>query len=66
LTWQAALTEEGLRDEHMVSSNVGSGLGPATESVLRSLRGEVPDNVYNNEVIPLWERRFGGKSVWDI
>jgi hypothetical protein len=51
----------------MVSSNVGSGLGPgiewATESVLRALRGEVPDNVYNKEVIPRWERRFGGQSV---
>jgi hypothetical protein len=30
---------------------------------LRALRGEVPDNVYNKEVIPRWERRFGGKSV---
>lgn len=54
---------------HMVSSNVGSGLKPgvtwATQSVLRALRGEVPDNVYNKEVIPQWESRFGGKSVWD-
>ena len=52
----------------MVSSNVGSGLGPgirwATESVLCALRGEVPDNVYNKDVIPRWEGRFGGKSVW--
>src|SRR5437899_402659 len=57
-----------LLSPHMVSSNVGSGLGPgiqwATQSVLRALRGEVPDNVYNKEVIPRWERRFGGKSVW--
>jgi hypothetical protein len=47
---------------------VGSGLGPgiawATESVLSALRGEVPDNVYNKDVIPRWQRRFGGKSVW--
>jgi len=54
---------------HMVSFNAGSGLGPgiqwATESVLRALRGEVPDNVYNKEVIPRWERRFGGTSVWE-
>jgi phosphoglycerate dehydrogenase-like enzyme len=53
---------------HMVSFNAGSGLGPgiqwATESVLAALRGEVPDNVYNKEVIPRWERRFGGTSVW--
>jgi hypothetical protein len=52
----------------MVSSNVGSGLGPgirwATESVLHALRGDVPDNVYNREVIPRWQSRFGGQSVW--
>src|SRR3989442_1241800 len=61
------LGDKVLLSPHMVSSNVGSGLGPgiqwATESVLRALRGEVPDNVYNKEVIPRWERRFGGKSV---
>src|SRR5712691_9166650 len=63
------LGDRVLLSPHMVSSNVGSGLGPgiewATESVLRALRGEVPDNVYNKEVIPRWERRFGGKSVWE-
>jgi hypothetical protein len=52
----------------MVSSNVGSGLGPgirwATESVLAALRGEVPDNVFNKDVIPRWRRRFAGTSVW--
>ena len=62
------LGDKVLLSPHMVSSNVGSGLGPgirwATDSVLAALRGEVPDNVYNKEVIPLWERRFGGKSVW--
>jgi D-3-phosphoglycerate dehydrogenase / 2-oxoglutarate reductase len=63
------LGDKVLLSPHMVSSNVGSGLGPgirwATESVLAALRGEVPDNVYNKEVIPRWERRFGGKAVWD-
>ena len=62
------LGDKVLLSPHMVSSNVGSGLGPgirwATESVLHALRGEIPDNVYNKEVIPRWERRFGGKSVW--
>jgi phosphoglycerate dehydrogenase-like enzyme len=52
---------------HMVSQNRGSGLGPgivwATESVLAALRGELPDNVFNKEVIPRWRQRFGGKSV---
>jgi phosphoglycerate dehydrogenase-like enzyme len=62
------LGDRVLLSPHVVSNNVGSGLGPgiawATESVLWALRGEVPDNVYNKEVIPRWERRFGGKSVW--
>lgn len=52
---------------HMVSSNVGSGLKPgvlwATRSVISALRGEVPDNVYNKEVIDQWQSRFGGKSL---
>jgi phosphoglycerate dehydrogenase-like enzyme len=52
---------------HMASSNYGSGLGPgitwATESVLKALRGEVPDNVYNKEVIPRWLQRFQGTTV---
>jgi D-3-phosphoglycerate dehydrogenase len=63
------LGDRVLLSPHMVSSNVGSGLGPgirwATESVLHALRGEVPDNVYNKDVIPRWQSRFGGKSVWD-
>ena len=62
------LGDKVLLSPHMVSSNVGSGLGPgirwATDSVLAALRGEVPDNVYNKEVIPRWQRRFGGRSVW--
>jgi len=61
------LGDKVLLSPHMVSYNTGSGLGPgirwATESVLSALRGEVPDNVYNKEVIPRWESRFGGKSV---
>lgn len=64
------LGDKVLLSPHMISANVGSGLGPgiqwATESVLTALRGEVPDNVYNVEVIPHWEGRYAGKSVWDI
>ena len=56
-----------LLSPHMVSSNIGSGLRPgllwATRSVISALRGEVPDNVYNKEVIQQWQSRFGGKSV---
>jgi len=62
------LGDRVLLSPHVVSNNVGSGLGPgiawATESVLAALRGEVPDNVYNKDVIPRWRRRFGGKSLW--
>jgi phosphoglycerate dehydrogenase-like enzyme len=60
------LGDKVLLSPHMVSSNVGSGLGPgirwATESVLRALRGEVPDNVYNKEVIPRWQSRFAAEG----
>jgi phosphoglycerate dehydrogenase-like enzyme len=63
------LGDKVLLSPHMISANVGSGLGPgiqwATESVLHALHGEVPDNVYNQEVIPRWQHRFAGKSVWD-
>ncbi len=56
-----------LLSPHMVSSNVGSGLKPGvawgTRSVIAALRGEVPDNVYNKEVIAQWQSRFGGKSL---
>ena len=56
-----------LLSPHMASSNIGSGLGPgitwATESVIKALGGEVPDNVYNKEVIPRWRERFGGNQA---
>ncbi len=56
-----------LLSPHMVSSNSRSGLYPgmiwAMRSVLKVLRGEVPDNVFNTEVIPRWRERFGSKTV---
>lgn len=61
-------TPMGDNEGVMVSSNVGSGLGPGVEwaarSVLAALRGEVPDNVFNKEVLPRWRERFGGNSVF--
>lgn len=52
---------------HMVTSNLRSGLHPgmmwAMRSVLKVMKGEVPDNVFNSEVIPDWQKRFGGKSA---
>jgi len=54
-----------LLSPHMI--NDGSGLGPGiewtTRSVLAVLNGEVPDNVYNKEIIPRWLERFGGHKV---
>ena len=56
-----------LLSPHMISSNVGGGLAPgiawATRSVLTALRGQVPDNVFNKDVIPRWQARFGGRDV---
>jgi len=61
------LEQKVLLSPRMVASNLESGLKPgvgwATESVLQSLRGEVPDNVYNREVIPRWLDRFDGLSL---
>ena len=62
-----ALGHKVLLSPHTVSSNIGSGLGPGiewgTRSVLAALNGEVPDNVFNIEVIPRWRERFGGTRV---
>ena len=56
-----------LLSPHMVSMNHRSGLYPgmmwAMRSVLKVLNGEVPDNVFNTEVIPRWRERFGGRPV---
>jgi phosphoglycerate dehydrogenase-like enzyme len=56
-----------LLSPHMIGMTVGAGLGPgitwATDSVLLALRGEVPDCVFNQEVIPRWQERFGGNSL---
>ena len=51
---------------HNIAMTPGGGIGPgipwATESVLKALRGEVPDNVFNKEVIPSWIERWGKKA----
>ena len=35
----------------------------AARSVVTALKGGIPDNVYNRDVIPRWKERFGGASV---
>jgi phosphoglycerate dehydrogenase-like enzyme len=58
-----------LLSPHMITNNVGSGVGPAvelaTEAVLSALRGDVPERelIFNPQAIPLWRERFAGKSV---
>jgi phosphoglycerate dehydrogenase-like enzyme len=62
-----ALGDRILMSPHAASYNEGGELGPgiawATRSVLTALAGNVPDNVYNREVIPRWKERFGSASV---
>jgi phosphoglycerate dehydrogenase-like enzyme len=62
-----ALGDKVLMSPHAASFNEGGELGPgiawATRSVLTALAGQVPDNVYNREVIPRWKERFGGVSL---
>jgi phosphoglycerate dehydrogenase-like enzyme len=62
-----AMDDRVLLSPHMVSSNYGSGLKPgllwATRSVITALKGQVPDNVFNTEVIDHWRDRFEGRSL---
>jgi D-3-phosphoglycerate dehydrogenase / 2-oxoglutarate reductase len=56
-----------LLSPHSAAYNEGGELRPGIEwaarSVLTALAGNVPDNVFNKEVIPRWKERFGGASV---
>jgi len=38
------------------------GVAWATRSVVTALKGGIPDNVYNRDVLPFWNHRFGGHS----
>ena len=61
------LGDKVLLSPHSASYNIGGELRPgmawAVQSMLTALRGQVPDNVYNKEVIPRWLERFGGASM---
>ena len=56
-----------LLSPHVAAHNHGAGIGPgiewATEDVLRALRGQVPEHVFNRDVIPRWLERFGGRAA---
>lgn len=61
------LGDKVLLAPHMVANNVGSGLPLAiplvTDNILKALSGELPRHIVNPEAIPLWQRRFGGRSL---
>ncbi len=61
------LGDKVLLSPHSASFNDGGQLRPgvawATRSVLAALKGKVPDNVYNRDVIPRWKERFGDLAV---
>ena len=61
------LGDKVLLSPHSASFNEGGELRPgiqwATRSVLSALAGQIPDNVYNKDVIPRWRERFGGASM---
>lgn len=56
-----------LLSPHMVAANRGGTLRAAipwaTAAVLDALRGEVPEHVYNEEAIPRWLERHGGRPL---
>jgi phosphoglycerate dehydrogenase-like enzyme len=47
---------------HTVESRAG-GIRMANDNMLRALRGDVPEDVLNPEVIPVWRQRFAGAQV---
>jgi phosphoglycerate dehydrogenase-like enzyme len=61
------LGNSALLSPHSASYTEGGelrqGVAWATRSVLTALKGGIPDNVYNKDVLPFWKQRFGGASV---
>lgn len=61
------LGDKILVSPHMVSANKGASLEPAVPWVIRNalaaMRGELPRHIVNEEAIPKWQERFGGKSL---
>jgi len=65
-----SMGDKVLLSGHMISYNRQSNLGPgfawASDAVIQALAGEVPNNVFNPEVIEKWKERFGGTSVLTV
>jgi hypothetical protein len=51
----------------MVSGNRASGIKPgavwAAQNVMAALRGELPENIVNPDVLPRWKQRFISKPI---
>ncbi len=56
-----------LLSAHMVSGNRASGIKPgaiwAAQNVAAALRGELPENIVNPDVLPRWKQRFISKPI---
>jgi phosphoglycerate dehydrogenase-like enzyme len=61
------LGDKVLLSPHSASYTEGGelrqGVAWAARSVVTALKGGIPDNVYNREVIPRWKERFGNASI---
>src|ERR1044072_9652117 len=61
------LGNRALLSPHSASYTEGGalrqGVDWATRSVVTALKGGIPDNVYNKDVLALWKQRFGGASI---
>ena len=61
------LEDKVLLSPHMITANHGGGLIPSIPwveaAVYSALKGEVPKYVVNEDVLPKWIERFGGKSL---
>jgi phosphoglycerate dehydrogenase-like enzyme len=61
------LGNRALLSPHSASYTEGGelrqGVDWATRSVITALKGGIPDNVYNKDVLPLWRQRFGGAPI---
>lgn len=61
------LGDRVLLSPHMVAANQGGTLKAAipwaTDAVMKALRGELPEHIYNKEAVERWQQRFGGRAV---
>lgn len=61
------LDERVMLSPHMISNNVGTGLRAAIPWVEKAiydvLNGDLPRHIVNEEAIPKWLERFGGKKL---